>query len=199
MVYVKGLEASHSRFKLSQMKTKILKSIAFISLSSTPLLQVVAQQPIGIALSAGTGSDADIYGVTVVSNIGFWEHTSESKSFRIVGHLETSLSNIDGRMTDGNKGIVVAGLTPVFRLKPASSRLYIEAGIGATYFSEKKIHRDKAVGTHFEFGDILGFGVTFGQNDAHELGYRVVHYSNAGMSQNNPGIDFHQLRVKFGF
>jgi len=114
-------------------------------------------------------------------------------------HLETSVSNIDGRLSGANEGIVVGGITPVFRFDHPNSPGYVEAGVGITYFSEKKIHNSKYVGTHFEFGDIFGFGLRFGQVKQHEIGYRVVHYSNAGISKNNPGIDFHQVRLRIGF
>lgn len=181
------------------MKTTLIKvTLAGLLCASLFSTSAQAEQP-GIALTVGSGSDADIYGVALVSNNGFWHYEGDKKNWRLIGHLETSLSNIDGRLSGANEGIVVAGLTPVFRFERVNSPGYIEAGVGLTYFSEKKIHDSKQVGTHFEFGDILGFGFKFGHLKQHEVGYRVVHYSNAGISKNNPGIDFHELRVKIGF
>jgi hypothetical protein len=75
----------------------------------------------------------------------------------------------------------------------------LEFGIGANYFDQKRIHLNKSVGTNFEFGDLIGLGVKLGEKDQFEIGYRLIHYSNAGISANNPGINFHQIRFQAGF
>lgn len=152
----------------------------------------------GVALFAGSGTDADIYGVSLISNSGFWK-SDLGKNWLVNTHIETTISGIDGKKSGANKGVVVAGVTPVIRLTPKGSPGYFEAGIGLNYFSEKAINAEKRVGTHFEFGDFVGFGMAFGERQQTEIGYRFLHYSNAGISKHNPGLDFHQVRLSYKF
>ena len=152
----------------------------------------------GVALLAGSGTDADIYGVSLISNSGFWK-SELGKNWLVNTHIETTVSGIDGKKSGANKGVVVAGVTPVIRLIPKGSPGYFEAGIGLNYFSEKDINAEKRVGTHFEFGDFVGLGMAFGNRQQTEIGYRFLHYSNAGISKHNPGLDFHQVRLSYKF
>lgn len=174
------------------MKNQILfAAIAALSISSAN-----AQSAVG--LSIGSGSDADIAQVSLITNKGFWTHQFQS-GWAVKAHLDFNIAQIDGKLAGANKGIVVLGVTPTLRFEPKSSPGFIEFGIGAHYFDEKTINSGKSVGTHFEFGDLLGVGVRFGAKQQFEAGYRIIHYSNAGISTNNPGLDFHQLRLQYNF
>ena len=53
---------------------------------------------------------------------------------------------------------------------------------------------EKRFSTAFNFHDMLGVGYSFGADRAEEVGVRFVHYSNAGIREPNPGINFLQLR-----
>ena len=136
--------------------------------------------------------------MTLITNSGFWNHQS-SGGLKFEAHLESTLTQIDGSGTGGNKGITVLGVTPTLTVSTPKSPGYIEFGIGAHYFDQKEINSRKSVGTHFEFGDFLGIGLRLGSRQQFELGYRVIHFSNAGMSSNNPGLDFHQVRFGLTF
>ena len=152
----------------------------------------------GLALTVGSGSDADTYGVSLTTNRGFYK-TELGNKWLVYAHIETGVSNVDGKKSGANKGVVIAGVTPVVRIVPKGSPGYLEAGIGLNYFSEKTINAEKYVGTHFEFGDFIGFGFSFGERQQAEIGYRFLHYSNAGISKHNPGLDFHQVRLSYSF
>jgi len=151
-----------------------------------------------LSLTAGSGADADIYGVSLITNAGFYR-TELGNSWLVNTHIESTLSNVDGKKSGANKGVVIAGVTPVVRFVPKGSPGYFEAGIGLNHFSEKNINAEKRVGTHFEFGDFIGFGFAFGARQQTEIGYRFLHYSNAGISKHNPGLDFHQVRLSYSF
>jgi len=168
-----------------------------LALALCGLASAVSAQS-GVALLAGSGTDADIYGVSLISNSGFWK-SELGKNWLVNTHIETTVSGIDGKKSGANKGVVVAGVTPVIRLIPKGSPGYFEAGIGLNYFSEKDINAEKRVGTHFEFGDFVGLGMAFGNRQQTEIGYRFLHYSNAGISKHNPGLDFHQVRLSYKF
>lgn len=50
---------------------------------------------------------------------------------------------------------------------------------------------DNNIGQAFQFEDRLGFGLRF--TGGHEVGIRAIHYSNAGISSNNDGIESYSL------
>ncbi len=56
---------------------------------------------------------------------------------------------------------------------------------------------DRRFGTAFNFGDHLALGRVL--DDRNELALRVKHYSNGGIKQPNPGINFVQLRLVHWF
>jgi lipid A 3-O-deacylase len=67
----------------------------------------------------------------------------------------------------------------------ASTRHIFEAGIGAALLSRTTID-DRDMGSTFQFENRLGVGVKRGDFDLH---VRYMHYSNAGLSWPNNGID----------
>ena len=172
------------------------KNLFLVLALSLPGTWALAQPT--LALTVGSGTDADIYGVSLITNTGFYK-AELGNSLLVNAHIETAVSNVDGKKSGANKGVVIAGVTPVIRLVPKGSPGYFEAGIGLNYFSEKDINAEKRVGTHFEFGDFIGFGFAFGERQRAEIGYRFLHYSNAGISKHNPGLDFHQVRLSYSF
>ena len=173
-----------------------LKKVILAFVLSLPGAWASAQPT--LALIAGSGTDADLYGVSLITNVGFYKNDL-GNLWLVNTHIETAVSNVDGKKSGANKGVVIAGVTPVVRFLPKRSPGYLEAGIGLNYFSEKTINSEKYVGTHFEFGDFIGFGFSFGERQQAEIGYRFLHYSNAGISKHNPGLDFHQVRLSYSF
>ena len=96
------------------------------------------------------------------------------------------------------QNIGVIGITPVFRWENASKKgAYVEAGIGASLFSENYNNNGNKMGTSFEFADHIGVGYVFRNN--FDLGLRVQHYSNAGISKPNDGENFIVLRGAYRF
>ena len=51
------------------------------------------------------------------------------------------------------------------------------------------------LGTAFQFEDRLGFGLRFA--GGHEVGIRATHYSNAGLSSTNDGVESYSLHYTF--
>jgi hypothetical protein len=168
--------------------------LVFVILSSVSPLRA---QPT-VAVTAASGTDAELFQVSLITHRGFWSHQFSGR-WLSSAHLEFGVAQVNGRLSGANKGITVVGVTPVLRLEPEKSPGFFEFGIGANYFDQKTIHANKSVGTKFEFGDLIGFGVKLGEKKQVEVGYRLIHYSNAGISANNPGINFHQIRLQAGF
>lgn len=162
---------------------------ALLSASSLAHAQVAT-------LTAGSGADAQVLGVNLSSEDPLWSKKFSDKwqgSLRV----EASIGNVEGRGSGGSNSIIV-GASPILRLTMVDSPLYAEVGIGVNYFDNKRINASKEMGTHFQFGDMLGVGVRLTAEQVH-LGYRFIHYSNAGISSSNPGLDLHMLSLKVSF
>jgi lipid A 3-O-deacylase len=170
-------------------KSAALAIAAVLSASSLAHAQVAT-------LTAGSGADAQSLGVHISSNDPFW---GKKFSDRWQGTLqvEAYIGNVDGKGSGGTSSVIV-GASPIFRLTMVDSPLYAELGIGVNYFGNKRINASKEMGAHFQFGDMLGVGVRLADDQAH-LGYRFIHYSNAGISSSNPGLDLHMIPLKVSF
>ncbi len=176
---------------------KTLFALIFSVLGATGSVGSAQASP-SVALTLGSGTDADLTQLSLITHRGFWSHQF-ANGWSASAHLEFGIAEVNGKLSGANKGIVVLGVTPVLRFEPKKSPGFFEFGIGANYFDQKRIHSNKSVGTNFEFGDLIGLGVKLGEKDQFEIGYRLIHYSNAGISASNPGINFHQIRFQAGF
>ncbi|WP_280151352.1 acyloxyacyl hydrolase [Piscinibacter sp. XHJ-5] len=52
----------------------------------------------------------------------------------------------------------------------------------------------RRLSTVFNFGDHVALGHRFGEQQRHELAFRIQHFSNAGLRKPNPGENFVQVR-----
>ncbi|MDQ7010871.1 MAG: acyloxyacyl hydrolase [Mariprofundaceae bacterium] len=69
-----------------------------------------------------------------------------------------------------------------------------EGGIGVHLFANRAAGR---LGTVFEFGDVAGIGVRLSPRWL--LGYRFLHFSNAGIRQPNGGVNIHSLHIEYAY
>lgn len=100
----------------------------------------------------------------------------------------------------GHKDITEVGLTPVFRLQQTHQdgiSPYAELGVGLHFLSNTRLNDQRKFGESFQFGDHIGFGVTFGQHQAFDIGYRFQHLSNAGLAGDNSGMNLHLLHLGY--
>lgn len=94
------------------------------------------------------------------------------------------------------------GLTPMLRLplgEAVRSQWFVEGGVGIHFIVPLYRTRHKHFGSSFNFQDLIGLGSRFGQERQHELAFYVSHFSNANISQPNPGENFLQLRYLHHF
>jgi hypothetical protein len=164
------------------------------------------------SLVAGSASAAD--GISVIGGVGdfanmgqlgfVWDWDAkwlQTGRWALGGYWEADASYWRGKGRDAN-GFGGVGLTPVFRWQDTSTggiAPYVEAAIGVHFFSGVVLSSERKMGSSLEFGDHLGAGVRFGDKSQHEVGYRFQHFSNGGYTRNNGGVNFHELRVRFGF
>ena len=154
----------------------------------------------GIAITGGSGPDAHKAAVSLQWD---WKKRwfTEGDWF-LGGYWELSGSYWKGDGPSPEKDVYGIGFTTVFRFeRNAMNGLapYVEGGIGVNQFSTTKIHGDKSMGTTFEFGDHIGLGLRFGENLNYDIGYRYQHYSNASISDNNGGVNFNEVRLRYNF
>ncbi len=124
----------------------------------------------------------------------FQRNFSESATGRFTGYWDTAYTYWQGDETASNHSL---SLAPVFVYEFAGETIkpYIEAGIGVAFFSDTELE-DNKLGSSFQFEDRLGFGVRF---NGQQIGVRALHYSNAGLSSNNDGVENYSLHYAMTF
>jgi hypothetical protein len=93
------------------------------------------------------------------------------------------------------------GLPPVLRWSPRQQgqRRFLEVGVGVNVLTPVFNDHGRPFSTAFNFGDHLAVGKSFGIRRRDEIALRVQHYSNGGIRQPNPGINFVQARYSHGY
>ncbi len=107
-----------------------------------------------------------------------------------------------GRWTGTTDDLWDFSVTPVFRLERArrsKSYPYVEAAIGFHILSDIRVNPQRRFSTNFQYGDHIGVGLRYGERYRYDLGLRLQHLSNGGLSKPNPGINFWQLRLQYHF
>jgi lipid A 3-O-deacylase len=173
--------------------------IAVLTLGEVKSVQAID----GIALDLGTAAgdtDVERYGITIKSD---WNAQWFAEGdWYLGGYWELGASYWDedkGRTGNGSLGDF--HVTPVLRLqrKPGMTiSPFFEFGLGA------HVHTDDSIGNKnfdipFAFGSHVGGGLRFGSQAQYELIYRFQHLSNAGLGDDNPGINFHVLNLGYRF
>ncbi|MFT5839587.1 MAG: lipid A 3-O-deacylase [Flavobacteriales bacterium] len=64
-----------------------------------------------------------------------------------------------------------------------------EFGMGVSLINDT-IFAGKDIGSHYQFEDRLGLVLEFGDNLKQSFTLRYMHYSNGGLNDKNPGMDF---------
>lgn len=109
-------------------------------------------------------------------------------------YFETSVNMWEYRHGDNSQSNLVLAMSPVLQFPAFSfhnTPFYIEAGIGVSLIDETKF-AGKNISTHYQFEDRIGLVADFGHTN---VALRVIHYSNAGFKEPNPGLNFLTLSV----
>jgi lipid A 3-O-deacylase len=170
-------------------------------LAALPAAHSFDLHPDGVSLTAGAGeSGSTMAGVGVIWDWNFWRLRPKTE---LTAHTELMLNGWRAdAVGGGSKTYAQAVLLPTLRMRfgQGGSPWFIEVGVGASYMNHKLATPDKEFGSQWNFYDVLGTGYTFGgARGNHEVGLRLVHISNAGIKNPNPGQDFLQLRYVHWF
>lgn len=186
-----------SNMRLNMKIRKLVATAVFSLLGASTLAH--ASSDSAVSILGGESSDATLVGVSWKPGALSFLQYSITENTSVTGEVEFSLSQFDGDKTGGRDGLIL-GATPLFSFQAKSlPNLSFQVGIGANYFTEKRVHQDKTMGTHYQFGDLVGVQWAFGPQSRYSVGYRFIHYSNAGISSLNPGLDFHLFRFTGAF
>lgn len=155
----------------------------------------------GVQVAAGV-ADRDIkkadLGLTWDPGLTWWEMGGFHFTLIGEGHVSYWHSKEDNAV---NPDIWEFGLTPVVRFVKSSGyfRPFVEAGVGVRLLTHARITQDFTVSTAFQFADMIGVGMIFGQKQSYQAGFRFQHLSNSGIKEPNPGINFSQLYLQYNF
>lgn len=153
--------------------------------------------PAGFFVQAGHGSSR-----TTTGTIGLlWRPSPITRlgPGTLTYYFEASVGRWRPKNDDPDtRDVTQFGLTPVLRWQ-GDNRWFGEAGIGANAITPVFRAGPRRFSTVFEFGDHLGVGRTFGAANDQEVALRFQHYSNAGISHPNPGINLVELRYAHAF
>ena len=183
---------------------RTLLSIVGIPLALLLLLTPVDASDTALLLEGGINEgDEDVkrYGGAVRYNFG--PDWSRGGDWRLGVYLELSFTYWDGENgTTGENEFIDFGLTPVLRYQrnPTTGGIapFAEFGAGAHLHTEDGIG-DRDFDIPFAFGSHFGIGARFGAQGRYELVYRFQHLSNAGLGDDNPGINFHAVQLGYHF
>lgn len=149
--------------------------------------------------SVGPGTSANSAGLTLI-----WEWKRRwftAGDWYLSGQWEATAGEM--RTRSGDDSLTGAGVSAAFRLWPyhpwrPHAHQYVEAGTGVNFFSQSHIGTEH-MSTALQFGSYLGFGVRLGAREQYEVGYRLMHFSNADIKTPNPGTNFDMLRLAYRF
>ncbi|CAG9170566.1 hypothetical protein LMG23992_01646 [Cupriavidus laharis] len=156
-------------------------------------------EPVRLGVAAGAGNDAAMARLEARWDLkrDLWATSSQSLRLRLGFEASAGVWNPHG---SGGNALGDLGLTPILRLQGAGpSGVFVEAGVGVHVLSRTRISDDKVFSTAFQFGDRVAVGYRFGDALDSELALRLQHYSNAGIKEPNPGINFFLLQYSARF
>jgi len=170
------------------------KLSSLVAATALVLGHVVTANAAGLTFSVGQSGDS-----TMVYRLGaqfdFDRSWWESATGRLTGYWDAGYTYWEGDDTSSNHSISFA---PVFVYEFAgdSVKPYFEAGIGVAAFSKTHLESND-LGSSFQFEDRIGAGLRFA--GGHDIGIRAIHYSNAGISQPNDGVEAYSLYYRMDF
>ena len=146
----------------------------------------------GEAMMFGGMSTTDLRQYGVGWRFGDWKTFERGGNWRYGIGSELTLGywrGIEGGAVDNE--LWDAGFTNTLRMTRISGgtpRPYFEGGLGMHVLSGVKINLDRDLGIAFQFGEFIGVGMRFGEDERHSLAFRLMHESNANIDKPNNGI-----------
>ena len=158
------------------------------ALAAAALGHSYTAQAAGLEFSVGHTSES-----TMTYRLGLksdWDKSwLQSDVGRLTGYWDGAYTYWEGDKSSASNSLSFSPVL-VYEFAGESVKPYLEAGIGAALFSHTEVEGNR-LGSAFQFEDRLGFGLRFA--GGHEVGIRATHYSNAGISSRNDGVESYAL------
>jgi lipid A 3-O-deacylase len=169
----------------------LLLTIPFSLLSSQSTF--ASKQAVAIDYLHG---ESDLSGI----RLAYRPHNTQLTNFEWLGSLdlywEVSLNFWEFGQDNQHETNYAIALSPVFskQLNMLYNKypLKLELGIGVSLITDTRF-AGKDIGSHYQFEDRLGLILEFGEQLEKSVAMRYMHYSNGGLNDDNPGLDFLNL------
>ncbi len=175
-------------------------AVGVILVSVHGLSHAVDLTPDSTSIEIGMGED-DLMVTRIGAQWDWNQNWFNSNGTSLDGYFDLNAAwwhASDWKGKDEDKELAVVGLTPVFRfMKTDKKGPYVEGGIGFAFFSKPYNNAGNNMGISFQFTEHVGVGYVFDNNL--DLGLRLQHYSNAGISDHNSGENLLMLRAAYRF
>ncbi len=140
--------------------------------------------------------EGDISGLRLAYRPYYTELTEVPWFGRLDVYWELSVNFWEFGAENNHQTNFAAALSPVVSKQFATIAdkypLKWEFGIGVSLVSDTQF-AGKDIGSHYQFEDRLGLRMEFGKAFKQSVTLRYMHYSNGGLNDNNPGMDFLNL------
>lgn len=123
-----------------------------------------------------------------------WRRTSRTGEW--TASFELFVSRWTAQLNGRHESFTLVGLVPLarYRFDHGQSDWFAEGGVGPSTMNRLYERDHKQFSTRFNFYNTVGVGRSFGAQRENEIALRLVHVSNAGIKEPNPGENFVQLR-----
>ncbi|HTP47418.1 MAG TPA: acyloxyacyl hydrolase [Casimicrobiaceae bacterium] len=146
----------------------------------------------------GAGNHVAVVGLEALVPSGFGDTLSEQWSWALAWAADMSYWWARNHENSASS-LSEVGLTPVVALRrapAAGASYYVEAGIGVHLLSHTRID-ERQLSTAFQFGELVGTGVNFGDRGQYGVGIRIQHISNGRIKEPNCGVTFGEMRFSY--
>ena len=182
------------------MKTAVL-IVVLCLVGATAAADPQPWQPDAVFSQVGAGDATDAW--SIGSQWRWRRAWSVRDSLVLRGRWEISVGRWRVDAEDGGSDrlwVTQVSVVPTLRLSSLSDRgWYGEIGSGPTFLMPVFHSRDRVFSTELNFQSHLAVGYVLGERGEHDVGLRVEHFSNAGIREPNPGMNFASLRYTHGF
>ena len=186
------IEAEHrSRCARRWLTLARIAALLVASAAAAPQAVAASLAPDGVALTVGDGNDVTVYGIAT-----HWDSLCTCPALRDRGfdtRLVAQAAYWHGREQPAERSSLWdLGITPVLRwIGPqAAARWFFEVGVGVHLLSATRINTERVFSTAFQFGEIAGVGMAFGEHRRYEVGVYIQHVSNGGIKEPNDGLTY---------
>ena len=150
--------------------------------------QSLSAQAAGVEFGVGqTGESTMTYRLGMQFD---WDKSwLQSDVGRLTGYWSGAYTFWDGDKTSSNHSLSFSPVL-VYEFAGETVKPYVEIGVGIALFANTEVENN-VLGSAFQFEDRFGLGLRFA--GGHEVGIRATHYSNAGLTTPNDGVESYAL------